>query len=374
MPKINKVLLLVSICQSVAIVLLILTIVWIRQTVRKQTLNNFENAALTENQAPTENNLKEKTPLKLKVSANLVWWDQDKGFESIKDNAELIDSISPFWYELTTDSDIDTFSAAEDKEILAFLKTTGLSVTPVISNEFRTEPLSSILDGVLERDKLKKKIIEIASPYDGISLNFENLDPEDKDNYTSFVAALAEELHKDGKTLTVHLHAKTDEPGTWNGPQSQDWQKLAESCDKLKIMAYDYHWSTSEAGAIAPPDWVEKVIQHAANLIPEKKIYLGIPLYGYDWIDMEGEGITFDQAIKLAELSSTGIKFDKNFSSPYFLFSKDKQQHEVWFENAESTKYKLKLAEKYNIGGIDFWRLGEEDPKTWDTIVEVLKK
>ncbi|MDD3647039.1 MAG: glycosyl hydrolase family 18 protein [Candidatus Dojkabacteria bacterium] len=374
MPKANKILLLVSICQSVAIVLLILTIVWIRQNVRNQTKNNMINVTTLSSNAEDITDLAEKIPLELNVSANLVWWDQDRGFESIEAHHELIDSISPFWYEYTSAGEIDTFSGAQDQDIIRYLKSTGISITPVISNEFQTEPLSSTLGKILEREKLKQGILEIAENYDGISLNFENLSTEAKDDYSNFVADLAEKLHDEGKTLTLHLHAKTSEPGTWNGPESQDWQKLGESCDKMKIMAYDYHWSTSEAGTVASPDWVEDIIKHAIELIPEKKIYLGIPLYGYDWIDKEGEGVTYGQALGLSEQYKAKIKTDKNSFSPYFSYSAKDGKHTVWFENAESTSYKLELAEKYNIGGIDLWRLGDEDPDTWNTILEILKK
>lgn len=315
----------------------------------------------------------EKIALDTKVSAHLVWWDQDKGFESIQNFGGYMNTISPFWYELTIDGKIEPFSGAEDREVINFLKTNNIKILPVISNEFRTEPLSSIIADPQKKAQQIEDILAIAENYDGISLNYENLNATDKDNYTAFVTELAEELHKEDKLLSVHLHAKTDEPGTWNGPESQDWEALAKVCDKLKIMAYDYHWSTSEAGAIAPPDWVEDVIKHAVELIPNEKIYLGIPLYGYDWIEKDGEGVTYDQAQTLATLNNASIKFDDPTKSSYFTYTKDGDSHEVWFEDVASVSYKLQLAKQYEIGGIDFWRLGDEDTKVWDEIEKIFK-
>ena len=33
-----------------------------------------------------------------RVSANLVFWDQDRGFDTIVTNADVLSEVSPFWY------------------------------------------------------------------------------------------------------------------------------------------------------------------------------------------------------------------------------------------------------------------------------------
>lgn len=315
----------------------------------------------------------EKIDLDINVSAHLVWWDQDKGFESIQNYGEFMYSVSPFWYELTIEGTIEPFSGAADEEVISFLETNNIKILPVLSNEFRTEPLSSIIADPSKKQKQIEDIVAIAADYDGISLNYENLNATDKDNYTTFVTDLAEELHNDNKLLGIHLHAKTDEPGTWNGPQSQDWEALGNVCDKMKIMAYDYHWSTSEAGAIAPPDWVENVVKYAVELIPKEKVYLGVPLYGYDWVGKVGEGVTYAQATTIANLNNATVNFDNATKSNYFTYTKAGDSHEVWFEDATSASSKLQLAKQYEIGGVDFWRLGSEDIKVWNEVEQTFK-
>ncbi|HUP60330.1 MAG TPA: hypothetical protein VNA69_07910 [Thermoanaerobaculia bacterium] len=41
--------------------------------------------------------------------------------------------------------------------------------------------------------------------------------------------------------------------------------------DSVKIMAYDYHWSTSAPGPISPLTWLADVAKYAAGTLPGGK-------------------------------------------------------------------------------------------------------
>ena len=369
MQKKINLLVIILILQTVAIFSLIYIVIRIRQFSRQQLGSTLENIILEQEEGIS---ISDEVALTAKVSAGLVWWDQDEGLESIKQNSDLIYSISPFWYELDLKGEIKPFTGVDDAEITEYLKNRGVKITPVISNEFRKEPLATIIANAEDRKQHIEDILAIALKYDGVSLNYENLTEEDKESFTQFVTELAEELYKNDKTLAVHLHAKDEEPGSWDGPKAQDWESLGKVCDKLKIMAYDFHWATSEAGAIAPYDWVESVAKHAVDLIPKEKVYLGIPLYGYDWVDETGEGVTFEQANVLVDLYDAMVLIDDTTKSPYFTYlDNENTRHDVWFENAGSVKTKLEIAKEYELGGVDLFRLGGEDEKIWKEIGNV---
>ena len=110
-----------------------------------------------------------------------------------------------------------------------------------------------------------------AGGYDGIDLDYENLRASDRAAFTSFVQHLAGALHAQGKLLTVNVYAKTSEPGTWDGPQAQDWWAIGQAADQVRIMTYEYSWSTSPPGPIAPVNWVNDVIGYATSQIPPGK-------------------------------------------------------------------------------------------------------
>jgi spore germination protein YaaH len=127
--------------------------------------------------------------------------------------------------------------------------------------------------------------------------------------------------------LTVNVYAKTSEPGTWDGPKAQDWTAIGNVADQVRIMTYEYHWSTSDAGPIAPVDWVDQVLSFARSVIPAHKIMEGVPLYGYDWTGRSGAPIVFEAAMALSAQRA--------------------------------------LAGSHPIGGVTLWRLGGEDPAAW---------
>jgi len=63
------------------------------------------------------------------------------------------------------------------------------------------------------------------------------------------------------------------------------------------------------------------------------------------------------------------ISWDERAQVPCFTYvDENGSRHEVYFENASSWAGKLDLAVKYNLGGVAVWRLGLEDPKSWEVL------
>jgi len=307
------------------------------------------------------------------VNGDLVYWDQDAGMATVENYGGLFYAVKPFWYELVSGDKIQEFENAESQSVERFLRDNRIRIIPILSNEQHRQPLADIIGDPTRRERHVNDIVNLVleNNYDGISINYENLEAQDKNNFTTFMEELADSLHYNGKLLAVHLHAKTSEPGTWGGPQAQDWSALGAVCDQMKIMAYDYSWSTSTAGPIAPYNWVNQVLEHAVDLIPREKIYLGIPLYGYDWVDSMGEGLTYTQARERASKFHAQIRWSDEYRTNYYDYYDHGVRHDVYFANARSTEQRLELAKDYSIGGVEFWRLGGEDPETWRMVEEV---
>jgi hypothetical protein len=65
--------------------------------------------------------------LQRRVSANLVFWDQNRGFDTILANADVLSEVSPFWYHVGADGSIlpyrtEAGATYEDPSILMFLR------------------------------------------------------------------------------------------------------------------------------------------------------------------------------------------------------------------------------------------------------------
>ena len=166
------------------------------------------------------------------------------------------------------------------------------------------------------------------------------------------------------KTLIVSVFPKVDVAESVHG--AYDYDALSKQSDYLQIMAYDRHWATSEAGAIAPIGWFEEnlkyAIEHGGGA---GKVIIGLSLYGYDWGGKaEAETVTYVDATVRAEKAGAQILFDETDKAPYFIYD----DHEVWFEDERSMNAKLDVIAKYNPAGIALWRLGQEQPEIWNAI------
>jgi len=138
--------------------------------------------------------------------------------------------------------------------------------------------------------------------------------------------------------------------------------------DQVRIMTYEYHWSTSGPGPISPIDWVGSVLAFAKTTIPAQKIMQGVPLYGYDWVGQSGVDHVWKDMMALATQYSATINWDAASASPWFTYLVNRTSHTVWFENASSVDAKLQVNIGNDVGGVSVWRLGGQDPETWSAL------
>jgi spore germination protein len=320
-----------------------------------------------------------RASLSKQVSGNLVFWDQSRGFDVIRANADLFSDISPFWYRIEADGHVTPYTtdggaSYEDPSILSFLHANGILVIPTVANILNGVWDGALVSRILADPALTAVNIDslvqlaVTHGYDGIDLDYENLSASDRLAFTDFVNQLAVALHANGKLLTVNVYAKTSEPGTWSGPQAQDWWAIGQVVDQVRIMTYEYHWSTSGPGPIAPVDWVGDVLTFARTTIPAQKIMQGVPLYGYDWVGQSGVDLVWEQTMALVQQYGATVQWDATSASPWFEYVAKRTRHTVWFENASSVDAKLQVNVAQDVGGVSFWRLGGQDPEVWSTL------
>src|SRR5581483_195793 len=149
--------------------------------------------------------------------------------------------------------------------------------------------------------------------FDGIDIDYEAVPAASRDDFTAFLTTLAEKLHAAGKLLSVTVHAKTSDRPTWAGPGAEDWPAIGRVADTVKIMCYDYSWKGSPPGPIAPLDWIDAVATYAQSAIPNDKIMIGLPWYGYNWSASSATtSVSYLSATQLAQVHDATIGRDAN--------------------------------------------------------------
>jgi len=303
------------------------------------------------------------------------WWGTDtSSWNSFSNNIDMIKTIAPFWATLDAEGMITDRGGNDHSSVVKFAHENNVSVLLMVNNA-KKEQGSSPIHTVLSNPSLRTKAITNLEAYlkkynlDGINIDFETVDAGDRDNLSAFMQELSARLKPQGYVISIDVFPKSDESNDVS--IAYDYAQLAKYADKIMIMTYDNHGSWSEAGPIADIRWVENNLKYALNFIPKNKLYLGIAGYGYDWSTNGIRSLEYKPIMTLAEEFNSAILWDEPAKSPHFNYTgSDGVPHQVWYENSDSTQYKLDLVNKYDIAGAALWKLGEEDPSYW----QVFKK
>lgn len=303
--------------------------------------------------------------------SNSVWvppWDAN-ALSSVQQNASAIAESNPVWYAWNADGSIAKNWNSENASWRAAMSSTRFmpTVQNVINKGFNGTLAATVFANAVTRDAHAESLATLAiqNAFDGIDIDYESLPATSRADFTAFVNTLGAKLHAANKKLSVTVHAKTSDKQNWKGPGAQDWVAIGQVADSVKIMVYDFHWSTSEAGAITPLDWLDAVATYARATIPNQKIFIGLPFYGYDWVGSVGSTANFASATQMAQSKGATISRDVN-GEPTYSYN----GHVVYFQDAESYGKKVALLQQKHasIGGVAHWAVGQEDPAIWNVM------
>jgi spore germination protein len=208
-------------------------------------------------------------------------------------------------------------------------------------------------------------LLRLADKADGIDLDYERLTPNHGWGYSQFIKFLATELHKRGKFLTV-----TVEPQVLIN-FGIDWKTVSANADRVRVMAYQFHWEKTGPGAVSPPDIVYTVAKRALARIPKQKLEISLPLYGFDWTKV-GDGRLVGNVDEYRRLANQkgAVEFRDSLTRSarvdYFVMQNDGRKkklirHQVWFEDATSVIHKVRMLKRMGIRNIGLWQLAVGD-------------
>ena len=149
--------------------------------------------------------------------------------------------------------------------------------------------------------------------------------------------------------------------------------RIKRKCANHK-MTYEWGYTYGPPMAVAPINEVERVLKYAVSVIPSRKILMGMPNYGYDWTlpyrrGSRANAISNLQAVNLAINNGATIQYDEKAQAPFFYYTGENgARHVVWFDDARSLTARLKLIEKYNLGGVSYWTINRLFRTNWYTL------
>ena len=206
----------------------------------------------------------------------------------LNESLKYLTYLSIFSYRVNSDGSLN--SIADEKLIDQAL---NYNVAPimVITNTkenggFDSELVSKLLTSSEYQEKLLNQILTTlkSKRYYGLNIDFEYVNPNDKDNFRVFVNRVKNRIKPEGFDLSIALAPKVSSTQKGLLYEAHDYEELGKIVDRVIIMTYEWGYTYGPAMAVAPLNKVRQVIDYAKQVIDPKKIYMGIPNYGYDFI------------------------------------------------------------------------------------------
>ena len=240
---------------------------------------------------------------------------------------------------------------------------------------FDRESLNKMLADPLLRNTAISNLyrLVISSNYSGVDIDFEAVNPEQRENYVNFVKELRAALPS-YKTISLSIIPRNNDRQTWL--DGYDYEGLARYADFVNVMFYNQSYAGSAPGPVAGADWMEECINYLLQYIPRHKIVAGLGCYGYNWPTAGGNGVSvrIAAALEMAEKHGAEILRDAKSGVPYYTYiSDDGEARTVWFEDGQSLAQKAALAKKYGLAGIAIWRMGFFPDEVFDQILNAVK-
>lgn len=283
-----------------------------------------------------------------------------------------------FSYGFTKEGELIPPAYGDDEwmiaEALRFEVKPVLTLTPFgPDGNFNNLLINSVVNNPEYRDRLLQNLLELMEQkgYQGLDIDFEYILAEDREAFTDFVRFTAEVMRSAGYTTSVALAPKTSDDQAGLLYAGKDYAALGEAADYVLLMTYEWGYTYGPPMAVAPVNQVRRVVEYALTRIPAEKINLGIPNYGYDWPLPYVRGITAAktignvEAVRIAIAQGAVIKFDEVSQSPYFNYTQDGVEHEVWFEDVRSLLEKFELIREYGLRGCSYWQIMQWFRANW---------
>ncbi|OCA83373.1 transposase [Bacillus sp. FJAT-27225] len=297
---------------------------------------------------------------KQEIYAFYVNWDENSKL-SFQKHKETITTLVPEWLQLTSELRLKT---TIDKSIVEEAKKNNIKILPlvnnVVDNKWDGDTLHRLFTVPGAEEEFIKNMMRYVkrNEFDGINIDFEEVHPKDRDEFSQFMDKLYNVFHPKGLMVTVDV--PPDNP-------SFDYSSLAKRSDRVFVMLYDRHHAESSPGPIAPQKWAKESLSQLK--IPSEKLIVSLGNYGYNWKEgskQPAEPIAFSEIMELGSHSNLQIHWNSKAGNPYLRYKQGNNNHTVWFLDAATFYNQMRLAIDSGSRGIALWRLGSEDPSIWN--------
>lgn len=208
------------------------------------------------------------------------------------------------------------------------------------------------------RIRLVADLLAAAQAFDGLQIDFESVPARDGEVFRGFLAELKKGLNE--KLLTIALPARSKTIAD----DQYDYRKILPLVDRILVMAYDEHWSTSAPGPIASMAWCRRVAAYALETVGPEKLIMGLPFYGRAWGSVNPSKAYIYPSIRQLIEENKVAEIRREGGIPTFTYQIPVTVS-VYYEDAYSLAARLAMYQSMGVKAAGFWRVGQETTAVW---------
>jgi hypothetical protein len=232
----------------------------------------------------------------------------------------------------------------------------------VVKSDGRALTYFTLRPGSAERKALITDLLHAAKDFDGLQVDFENVPQRAGESFFTFLGELRAGLGHN-KMFTIALPARTKKIAD----DVFDYAKILPLVDRILVMAYDEHWSTSQAGPVSSLAWGRNVARYSLNVIGKEKLIMGLPFYGRAWGDHNPAGAYVYTGIERVINQNNVTDIKRKDGIPTFEFTSPVKLT-MYYDDEYSLSARMEMYRNMGVASIGFWRLGQETSAVWQYI------
>lgn len=265
---------------------------------------------------------------------------------------------------------------------------------PIIRNwegqTVRTDLINNLLLDPGQQDNQVRDVVAtvVTNGYPGVIIDYRGVDaaPSARADYAHLIGRLAEELHNNGKTLSVRVEAPTQISAEQWDTKGYDWRALGSAVDTLIIPA------PVDPRAYQSGGEMDALLKYAVSEVDPTKIQVELPAQSVErsgnYLLLKGYQESLKPLLAQVQGTSTDGQIALSLSSPrlkervtwddsagmyrYSYVDDQGLERTVYIEDAGSLAHKLRILQKYNVRNVNLQTnpVGDTDPAIWDTLLK----
>jgi spore germination protein YaaH len=190
--------------------------------------------------------------------------------QRLKRVGSRIDVVAPNWYGMNVATGA-LRGSPHTAALRALARRHHVAVWPVVNA--RTAG-SAAWTAPAARERIVQSLLSAASADAGVTLDMEELRPDQRGAFSALIAGAAARLHAAGRRLAVYV------PRTGG---AYDWKAIAAHADLLLASGYNEHWSGSAPGPTTTSTGFADVRDRALAAAGPRKAVPLLGAFGYRW-------------------------------------------------------------------------------------------